>query len=200
MIATSSLLHAYSKFINYFGNPIPIYYYCIKNIMKRIGIFFASTSGNTEKAARKIRDELGIEKDHLYNVAVAKAGQLEQYDLCIFGIPTWGVGELHDDWDGFLPELSKADLSNRMVAIFGMGDQEGNPDSFCDAMGLIYDLLKERDVTIIGQWSDRGYDFDMSEAHRKDHFVGLALDEDNQPDRTEGRIREWVKGLQANMN
>lgn len=187
------------KYTNYFGNLLPIYYYCIKNIMTRIGIFFGSTSGNTETAARKIRDELDIGKDHVHNIATSSAEQLEQYDLCIFGIPTWGVGELHEDWDEFIPELRKADLSNKKVAIFGLGDQEGNPDSFCDAMGLVYDFLQEMNVTVIGHWSDEDYEFDMSEAHRQDHFVGLALDEDNQPEKSEGRIRRWVEQIKQEM-
>ena len=163
--------------------------------MKRIGIFFASTSGNTEKAAWKVRDALGLSKEDQHNVMHANAATLEKYDVLIFGIPTWGVGELHEDWEGFLPELKKVDFTNRMVALFGLGDQEGNPDSFCDAMGLIGKRLKEMNATLIGYWPTEDYEFDQSEAREDGHFIGLALDEDNEPEKTDQRIQERAKSI-----
>ena len=163
--------------------------------MKRTGIFFASTSGNTEKAAWKVRDAIGLSKEDQHNVMQADAATLEKYDVLIFGIPTWGVGELHEDWEGFLPELEKVDFSSRKVALFGLGDQEGNPDSFCDAMGLIGKRLKEMNANLIGYWPTDDYEFDQSEAREDGHFIGLALDEDNEPEKTDNRIQQWVKDI-----
>jgi flavodoxin I len=40
-----------------------------------------------------------------------------------------------------------------------------------------------------------GYDFNKSKALRDDKFIGLALDEDNQSDLTDSRIKQWVTQL-----
>jgi flavodoxin I len=167
--------------------------------MKRIGIFYASTSGNTEEVAKKIKHKLELSDEHMYNIAEAKAEDMENYDILLMGIPTWGVGELHEDWEGFLPEVEKANLSNRKVALFGLGDQEGNSDSFCDAMGIIYKKLAELSVSLIGTWSTEGYEFDHSEAQINGEFAGLAIDEDNQSELTDKRIDQWLQQLSEHM-
>ena len=167
--------------------------------MKRIGIFYSTTSGNTEDVARKLRDKLGLDNDHVYNVGETAASDLEAYDLIIFGIPTWGVGELHEDWEGFLPELEQVNFQTRKVALYGLGDQEGNPDSFCDAMGVVYKELVKNGANIIGYWPDEGYNYDQSEAITNGKFVGLPIDEDNEPGKTPERIAQWVELLNKEM-
>ena len=42
-----------------------------------------------------------------------------------------------------------------------------------------------------------GYDHDASKAQKGDQFVGLALDEDNQPELSADRIKAWVTGLRS---
>ena len=65
-------------------------------------------------------------------------------------------------------------------------------------MGKLYYLLKEKGCKIIGRWPIDGYDFSESEAVIDDYFVGLALDEDNEPDMTNGRVKTWVETLNLN--
>ena len=41
----------------------------------------------------------------------------------------------------------------------------------------------------------QGYDFSQSLAVRDDKFVGLAIDEENQPDLTDYRIKKWLESI-----
>ena len=50
-------------------------------------------------------------------------------------------------------------------------------------------------VAVKGTNDIHGYAFDHSEAVRDDKFLGLPLDEDNEFDYTEGRVKGWTKQL-----
>ena len=81
-----------------------------------------------------------------------------------------------------------------------MGDQENYTDTYLDAMGILYEKLIEKGANIIGFWSVKGYSFAESLAVRNNEFVGLALDEDNQPDLTESRVKNWINLLKIEFN
>jgi flavodoxin I len=49
----------------------------------------------------------------------------------------------------------------------------------------------------VGYWSSDGYDYESSRAERNSKFVGLALDEDNQSELTDSRIKQWVEQLKT---
>ncbi|MCG7586580.1 flavodoxin, partial [Photobacterium sp. OFAV2-7] len=119
----------------------------------------------------------------------------DDYDLLILGTPTANYGEMQPDWDCFVPELEDADLSGKKIALFGLGDQVDYPDSFQDAMGDLADLIVEAGGELIGQWPTDGYEFNDSRAVKDDKFVGLALDEDRQPELTDDRIATWLNTL-----
>ena len=72
-----------------------------------------------------------------------------------------------------------------------MGDQESYGDNFVDAMGKIYQAVVLSGGDVVGFWSTEEYDFEESIAQIGDNFVGLALDEDNQPEFSDERIKEW---------
>jgi len=162
--------------------------------MKKTGIFFGSSTGNTESVAYKLQHLLGDQNAETHNVETAEQADLERYPFLIFGTSTWGIGELQDDWESFLEIVDKVDLSQKKVALFGLGDQEIYPDSFADAIGKIYDRI-EGSTTIVGQWPTDGYDFEESVAVKNNQFVGLILDIDNQPSLSDSRINAWVELL-----
>ena len=159
--------------------------------MKKISIVYGSTTGNTENAALAIAAALGAEA---VNVASASAADFDA-ELLILGSSTWGVGDLQDDWAGAIDQLDRIDLGGRKAAVFGTGDQSGFGDSYCSALAVLAAKLQERGATLIGQTSTDGYSFNASDAVRDGKFVGLALDEDNQPEQTAGRIAAWVAVL-----
>ncbi|PID88621.1 MAG: flavodoxin, partial [Bacteroidia bacterium] len=115
------------------------------------------------------------------------------YNNIILGTSTWGVGELQDDWDEFLPNLVKEDLVDKNVALFGLGDSMGNSETFTDAMSVIAEELKATNCKILDGVSTDGYDFDESQSVVDGKFIGLAIDEDNQSELTEERIDAWLE-------
>ncbi len=167
--------------------------------MKPIGLFYGSSTGNTEAAAKGIADALGNDNVTLFNIGETGAETLLSYDNMILGTSTWGFGELQDDWQNFLPQLENLDLSGKTIALFGLGDQYSYSDVFVDAMGIIYETLKKRGATIIGAWATDGYEFDGSRAVVEGYFVGLALDSDNQDDLTPVRISQWVSEITTQL-
>ena len=110
--------------------------------MKKTGIFYGSTNGDTESVANKIAIQLGIGKEDVHNVADTTPHAVQPYEVLLLGCSTWGVGEMQDDWNDFLFKLKDMDLKNKTVALFGCGDSVSFSSSFCDALGVIYHELQ----------------------------------------------------------
>ncbi|QCI18840.1 flavodoxin FldA [Buchnera aphidicola] len=164
--------------------------------MQKIGIFFGSDTGNTEKIAKIIHKKIGKNNSILYDISNSSKEDIENFSNLIFGIPTWYYGEVQCDWDDFLPILKKINFSNKIVALFGCGDQEDYSEYFCDALSVVYNIIKKNKAKVIGSWSTKGYNFDHSKALlNKDHFIGLTLDEDRQANQTEYRINKWIENI-----
>ena len=168
--------------------------------MASVGLFFGSDTGNTEAVAGMIQKELGSHLIDVFDIAKSSKADIDNYDLLILGIPTWYYGESQADWDDFFPELEEIDFNNKLVAIFGCGDQEDYAESFLDAMGTLRDIIEARGATIIGHWPTEGYHFEASKALVDNkHFVGLGIDEDRQPELTAPRVEAWCKQLFEEM-
>jgi flavodoxin I len=169
--------------------------------MQTVGLFYGSSSGVTKNAAKQIAEDLkktGIEVE-LIDVAVANSSMLGAYKHLIFGTSTWGLGDLQDDWEGFIGDLEKSDLGGKKVALFGAGDQDGYPDTFVDGMGILYDAAMKAGADIVGSFPVDGYSYDSSKAERDGEFVGLPIDEDNQADLTVQRIGLWTESIAEYM-
>lgn len=165
--------------------------------MENIGIFYGSNTGNTEVAAQQIQKEFGASVATIFDVSSPKAADVEQYSNIIFGCSTLEIGELQYDFDDFMPELKAANLEGKKIAIFGLGDQESYSDSFVDSIGLIYEALKDKGCEVVGKTSTEGYNYDKSRGVVDREFMGLALDEENQGDLTNERIKDWVAQLRG---
>ncbi|GAA6618681.1 flavodoxin FldA [Scytonema sp. NUACC26] len=166
--------------------------------MSKIGLFVGSTTGKTEDVADTIQKEFGGKSVvTIHNIADTEDSEFEEYQYIIIGCPTWDIGELQSDWEGYFPQLDDIDFSGKKVAYFGTGDQIGYNDNFQDAMGILEEKITERGGTTVGYWSTEGYDFNESKALRDGKFVGLALDEDNQSNLTDKRIKAWVGQLKT---
>lgn len=162
--------------------------------MAQVGIFFGSDTGNTENIAKMIQEKLGSDASEIKDIAKTAKEDIEQYEVLFFGIPTWYYGESQCDWDDFFPTLECIDFTGKKVAIFGCGDQEDYSEYFCDAMGTLADIIKAQGAKIVGLWSTEGYHFEESKGLAdKDHFYGLAIDEDRQPELTEERVDTWIQ-------
>ncbi len=160
--------------------------------MNKTAIFYGSSTGNTESVAKTIATKLNAD---IYNVADDPIENITDYNNLIFGSSTWGIGDLQDDWDSFLPKLAKADLKGKTIALFGLGDCEGYPDTFVDAIGTIYETIKDKGCKIVGMVKTSEYSFSESKAVADSSFVGLPLDEDNESNLTNSRLDKWLNEI-----
>lgn len=168
--------------------------------MASVGIFFGSDTGNTEAVAKMIQKQLGKQLVDVKDIAKSTKEDIDNFDLLLFGIPTWYYGESQCDWDDFFPELEQIDFSTKLVAIFGCGDQEDYAEYFLDAMGMIGDIVTSKGGTIVGYTSTESYDFEASKAEIEEGvFIGLGIDEDRQPELTEERVTNWCKQIHEEM-
>ena len=155
--------------------------------MKKTVIIYGTSTGTCEDLAGRIGAKLGV--DNIINVTDLDDSVIADNDNLILGTSTWGAGEVQDDWYDGLKTLKGANLEGKTVAIFGCGDSESYPDTFVGGMSEIYNAAKNAGANVIGGVSTDGYTFDDSESVVDGKFVGLALDEVNEDDKTDERMR-----------
>lgn len=165
----------------------------MEGLKVRIGIYYASTSGNTEVVSDYLLETFGSDLAKKYDIEEVGFEEVDQADIVIFGAPTWDYGNLQSDWEDNWQEFESLDLQGKTVALFGVGDQYGYPEWYLDAMGVIYNSLVSKGISPIGQWKVDGYEFESSRALTSDgkHFVGLAIDEESQSMLTKPRVQQW---------
>lgn len=74
--------------------------------MAKIGLFYATDTGNTRKVARMIKKQFDEGEVELFNIKSAKAEDLTACDA-LLGTPTLGDGELPEPLIEFLPDPGK---------------------------------------------------------------------------------------------
>ncbi|WP_321332489.1 flavodoxin [uncultured Bacteroides sp.] len=163
--------------------------------MKKIGLFYGASTVRTAAIAQKIQEAFGEPKPDLVPVENAWEKEFEKYDHLIVGTATWFDGELPSYWDEMVPELKSLDLKDKKVAIFGLGDQANYPDNFVDGIGLLADAFETAGAAIVGLTSPEGYTFNHSQAVKEGKLLGLAIDVDSQPEKTDERVTNWVAQL-----
>lgn len=167
--------------------------------MAKIGLFFGSDEGNTESVAYRIQQRLGKDVVDVYDIADVTQLEFTEYEYIILGISTWDFGQIQSDWEEFWNDIEQVSFVGKTVALFGLGDQFGYGDFFLDAMGMLHDVVVGNGANIVGHWPTAGYEFDASKAQipGQDLFVGLALDEDQQPELTRERLDRWCAQIHA---
>ncbi|KGL48602.1 flavodoxin [Porphyromonas gulae] len=163
--------------------------------MKSIGIFYGSSTGTTSDLAQKIASALGVDSANVMDVANADAAAAAKYDVLLLGCSTWGLGDLQDDWESFLPKLKGENLSGKKVGLFGCGDASSYSDTFCAALGTIKAELANTGCTFIGAYPAEGYSYDETTAEENGQLIGLCVDDANEPDQTEARMERWIAAM-----
>mgnify|MGYP005988654335 CR=1 FL=1 len=166
-------------------------------VQMKIGLFYGSTTCYTEIVAEKIQAIIGAEMVDIFNIKDQPLSLCLDYDFIILGISTWDYGELQEDWESIWDDISQLDLSNKIVALYGMGDQIGYTEWFQDALGMLHDQAQAQEAKLIGYWPNEGYEFAASKALTPDksQFVGLSLDEDTQYNQTDERLETWCEQI-----
>ncbi len=164
--------------------------------MAKIGIFFGSSTGATERVANLIKGEIdgsGAATAEISVISPASSKSFANYDFLMFGCSTWNIGELQDDWALTINELGSGGLKGKKVALFGAGDQFGYSNSFVDALGIIGEKVTQLGGEIVG-WvvPDSSYQFEFSRAQFDGVLMGLPIDEDNQSALTPQRVCNWT--------
>jgi flavodoxin I len=173
-----------------------------------VGILFGSCTGGTQECADKIHKAFGsgvaaepIDIDSLASPEDV-AAVFAEHKALVVGAPTWNTGSETErsgtGWDSLyyssFPDF-KSVLAGKKVAVFGLGDQVSYADYFCDAAGELHDAFEGMGCAMLGFWNMDGYEHEASESVRGDKFCGLLLDEVNQDDLTDDRIKGWVTQL-----
>ncbi len=166
--------------------------------MKKTGIFYGSATGTTEHVAKQIAEAMGVSPEDVHDVAKSRPSDVADYDVLIFGSSTWGSGELETDWYDFLTGIEVLDLNDKIVALFGCGD-ETMSDTFCDAVGEIYDRIQKTGAAVIGAYLADCYSFEKTKACRDGLIVGLLIDNVNHPLLTPARIAGWTTQLKGEL-
>jgi len=150
-----------------------------------VNVTYGSDGGATEGAASRIAERA---QGRTIDIENATRADFESCALLILGSPTYGNGDLQADREAHLGKPREANLAGRRVALFGTGDQETYPESFVDAMGILYDI-------VVGFTEVDGCSHIASLAERGGRFVGPALDPDTRSSKTNPRIEAWIAGL-----
>ena len=168
--------------------------------MAIVGLFFGSDTGNTEAVSKTIQKKLGKKLVEVKDIAKSTKEDISEFDMLILGIPTWYYGENQCDWDDFLPDLEAVNFADKLVAIYGLGDQEDYSEYFCDAMEPLRDIVESKGAIVVGNWSTESYEFEASKALVDENtFIGLCIDEDRQSELTEARVDQWLVQLNDEM-
>lgn len=168
--------------------------------MKRTAIIYSFNTKKSGKIAELIRKEINEDTVEMVNAEDLTEEVFLSYDQAILGVPTWFDGELPNYWDEFVPALEDLDLKGKTYALYGLGDQKGYPENFCDGMGILAEILEEQGAKIIGATSIEGYSFESSKAKRNDIFVGLAIDYENQGSKNKFRVSNWISEIKKEFN
>ena len=165
--------------------------------MNKTGLFYWPKQGNVETCANKIYEQFDKSEIDLHSIDEASKMDLANYKMIIVGGSTvgadvWEKASDNNIWFDFFSKLEEAGLKGKPVAIFGLGDQILYPDHFVDGMMIIKKEFDKVGAKLIGRWSTEGYDFTGSESIEEDKFIGLALDEDQQDELSDERVKTWV--------
>lgn len=164
--------------------------------MKKTVVVYGSSTGTCQSIAGTIASKLGVEAIDVQNL---DEDTVKANDNLILGTSTWGAGEMQDDWYDGVKTLKSAGLQGKTVALFGCGDSESYSDTFCGGMKELYDACVEAGATVLDGVSTDGYTFDDSDAAADGKFVGLALDDVNEDDKTEERIDAWLEAIKPSL-
>ena len=168
--------------------------------MNKTAIIYSFNTKKTGKIATQIREGFNDPNIEMVNAEELTEEQFLSFENLILGVPTWFDGELPNYWDEFVPALEDLDLKGKKIALFGLGDQKGYPENFLDGVGIMADILEAQGASLVGYTSTEGYEFESSRALREEHFLGLAIDYENQGSMNKQRIAAWVEQLRKEFD
>ena len=162
-----------------------------------IGIIYGTNQGNTQNISEKVAEKLNA---GLFNISDLDLEKVQSLDFIIFATSTWGIGDLCSDWEMGLDKVDSLKLTDKTISFIGLGDQIVYGSTFCDALRIIYDKINASQLKHVGQWPTDEYEHDDSQSIINGKFMGLIIDEDNEPELTDERIDKWVEQVKTEVN
>ena len=168
--------------------------------MNKNVILYWPKEGNTEKSAKIIAKYLGQENCDLMPLDIAMDKDLSIYSFIIagsatVGADTWQQASDKNLWAKFFAIDRHRNFTGKKVALFGLGNSILYPNHFVDHLEVLYKEFTNAGAEIIGNCPIEGYSFKESRAVKDGFFPGLPIDEDNQPELTEDRIKQWIGNI-----
>ena len=172
--------------------------------MKKIVLLYWPKGGSVEVAAKKISASFQSSDIDVFDVDSFDTSRLSDYEMIIMGNSTvgaenWEDADADNKWNKFFRETKSHDLSNKKIALFGLGNQILYPAHFVDGLGILKDEVAKFNGKLIGEWPTEGYSYTDSEGVEGDMFFGLALDEDTESELTDERVSEWTNILKKEL-
>lgn len=171
--------------------------------MSKIGIFYASAGGNTALIAEALKEAFEVEDEDyiLMEDDFDSVEQFENYDTLFIGSSSWGQGDFHFSWVDAIFEITTGgiDFSGKKVALFGAGDAKTHGEHFCSALGKFYQVFTKAGASIVGFVDKEDYTYEASLAEMDGKLCGLAIDNINEPDKTNERIEKWIEQLKTKL-
>merc|ERR1712125_266431 len=99
--------------------------------------------------------------------------------------------------DDYLDEIKGTDLCGKPVAVFGTGDSVSYGANFVDVIEELHSAFEAAGAKMLGYVTAEGYQHSESKSVKDGKFLGLPLDQDNEDDQTEGRVKAWVAQLKS---
>jgi len=127
--------------------------------MAKAILIYGTDTGNTEALSEPVVGGLtagGMEVT-VKDVGDASVNELANYDLIVLGCPSYGgeeedaedIDNLVEDFHDFYDEMENISLSGKKSAVFGPGDSEQYPDTFCKAVDVLEERLKKCGAEVI---------------------------------------------------
>jgi flavodoxin I len=174
--------------------------------LSKTALFYSPVGGNVNRVTIKLGEMIGHDKVDIIPVNETGKGDVDKYNQIILvgstvGADHWNNETIVDEWTTFFEKIKDIGFERKKVAIVGLGNSVLYPVHFADGMALLYKEVKKRNAEIFGFVDAKDYDFTDSEAvNDEGFFCGLAIDEDNEAERTTERLEKWINILKPDWN
>ncbi|MEL6719317.1 MAG: flavodoxin domain-containing protein, partial [Bacteroidota bacterium] len=118
----------------------------------KVGLFFGSDTGTTEAITQDFKELWNLTDLEVIEACDMKVEDYAPFNFIILGLPTWYDGDLQSDFEDFFDDFKTIDFTDKIVAMYGLGDQYGYAEYFVDGLGILGKVILENGGKIIGHW------------------------------------------------